>query len=312
MIRIFLLLLFLTGLPIAGFSCDFCNNLNGVNPHYTGKNLIALNWLVQHSELDAVAGSPSTGFSKIAHGGHGTTATGYQESRQTLDLTILWHLSPSWMVQANLPWQANRLDSDGITTSRWVGDMGIMTKYVISNPASGGWYRYLIVGGGLELPTGNNHLKDGSGQRLPMDLQIGSGSTDLLASLLWIDQWDTWTVASDWYLKYSTKNRDDYQVGSSLTTAASVAHDLWRNNSLSLAAVGMTGLRFEKAGADADSGSRVKGTGSSTLFLQATMKIYYQSLRWYATALVPTWTSRPSGSPAEHTRLATGISWEWE
>lgn len=298
------------GFPIIGLPCDYCNNLNGINPHYTGKNLIALNWLMQYSEQDALAVSSVKRLSKVSHGGHGSIPTGYTESRQTIDLSIIWHFTPSWMIQVNLPWQTNRLDSEVITTSRWVGDTGILIKYVFSHPDNSRWYRYLIAGAGLELPTGNNHLKDGSGQRLPMDLQIGSGSTDLLASLLWIDQWDTWTVASDWYLKYSTKNRDDYQVGSSLTTAASVAHDLWRNNSAGLAWVGMGGLRFEQAGSDSDSGSSVSGTGSSTVFLQASLKVYYQSLRWYVSALAPAWTHRPDGSPTEHTRLASGISLE--
>lgn len=294
------------------YSCDFCNNLNGINPYYSGKNRLSLTYLYQHSVTDAVtATQPSLNrLGKISHstpGWEGKTT----EYRSTVDLTFFYHLSGPWAVSLSVPWQANRVSASTTTTTSWTGDVTLMAFYRLDGGNFNSWYRFILAGAGIQAPTGNDRLEDGNGNRLPADQQIGSGSWDIPVNVVWVQTWDKWTLSADGFGKLNGTNGFGERIGNSLSSTLSAAHDLFRDNPSGTAVIGLAGFRFESAGKDIKNGIRLGGTGYSNLFFQSSVKLVRDSFRWSLTAQIPVATNRPDSSPSEKTRLSAGLSWEW-
>lgn len=97
--------------------------------------------------------------------------------------------------------------------SNGLADVTILAKYALVSPsivsAMG-----LTIGSGVKLPVGNNNLKD-NGSRLPIDLQPGTGSTDVL---LWGNFYKGFlplgiSLSSSLYYRYAGANLDGYRFG---------------------------------------------------------------------------------------------------
>ncbi|MBN8707488.1 MAG: hypothetical protein J0L62_16570 [Bacteroidetes bacterium] len=294
------------------FSCDFCNNVNGINPYYAGKNRIAMTYLFQHSVTDATTHIQPVlaRLAKISHSAPGTTS-GSKEYRSTVDFSIFYHLSDHWAMSVSLPWQANRMISDQTITTAWTGDLTLMGVYRLDGGYSNSWFRFILIGAGLQLPTGHDRLEDDNGTRLPGDQQIGSGSWDVPLNLVWIQAVEKWTINADLFGKINGTNGFGERMGTSLSSSLSAAHDLYRDNPSGTAVIGLAGLRAETAEWDRNNGKKVENTGYSNLFLQGSLKLVWDTFRWNMTVLTPVASERPSGSPEEKTRFSSGVSWEW-
>lgn len=92
-------------------------------------------------------------------------------------------------------------------------DITVIAKYALLSPTITSPFG-VSVGGGTKLPVGLNNIKDG-GTRLPIDLQPGSGSTDLL---LWGNIFKGFpskgfSISSSFFYRYPGYNSDGYRFG---------------------------------------------------------------------------------------------------
>lgn len=92
-------------------------------------------------------------------------------------------------------------------------DVTLLAKYSLISPSIVSALG-LTIGSGVKLPVGNNNLKD-NGTRLPVDLQPGTGSTDVI---LWGNFYKGFlplgiSFSSSVFYRYAGANLDGYRFG---------------------------------------------------------------------------------------------------
>lgn len=294
-------------------SCDFCNCVTGINPYYNGLNRIGLTTLYQNSHTEGAAtGTPG---SKLAHGG-GTDEHGIRipetERRITFELSYQHHLSQNLVLTALLPFSAGRLEGDGVLNVYGIGDAALLGQYAVTGLFSERTPATLLLGGGVELPTGANDLRHDDGDRIDPRMQPGSGSFDLIANAVLTAPIESWTVAADLYGKLNNANDRGDRIGNALSLTATLSRDLYRNNPGNFALLGTAGLRGELSGKDRVAGGTDPATGARTLWGNLGGQLVWGHVKLHAAALLPLLQHREPGGANEDLRLTAGIRYEFE
>ena len=96
-------------------------------------------------------------------------------------LTFAWGFRTDFQLTVVVPIVNNRFTSPGASGvgGTGLGDMLITVKYRFYRADSQRGTTQATFSVGPKLPTGRTRLRDGNGDRLPIGLQLGSGSTDL-------------------------------------------------------------------------------------------------------------------------------------
>ena len=311
--------------PTPSQSCDFCNCVMGINPFYTTVDRVGLTTLLQRSSTDGgvlhsdQSGSKmnpvSSASPKILHGSGVTDSTGefYPETEQrlTIELSYRHHFSRRVVVTGLLPFTLSRIESVGTLSVQGLGDATVLGHYIFDNLLSQRTPSTLLVGGGLELPTGNNSLRNDHGHLIDARFQPGSGSVDVVANMLLTVPVGKWILAFDAYGKLNNSNGRDDRIGNSLALTSTASHELYRNNPANVAVIGMGGLREELAGKDYINGQRDLTSGFSALWANLGSQLVAGSLKINATALFPLAQHREQGGANESVRFSAGIAYEF-
>lgn len=294
-------------------SCDFCNCVAGINPYYNGMNRIGLTTLYQTSHTEGPA--PGAPGSKPAHGGgtdeHGTPLA-ETERRITFELSYQHHLSRNIVLTALLPFSAGRLEGGNVLDVYGPGDAVLLGHYAVTGLFSERTPATLLVGGGVELPTGANDLRHDDGDLIDPRLQPGSGSIDLVANAVLMAPIESWTVAVDLYGKLNNTNDRQDRIGNALSLTATLSRDLYRNNPGNTALLGTVGLRGELSGKDRVAGETDPASGARTLWGNLGGQVVWGHVKLHAAALLPLLQHREPGGANEDLRLTAGIRYEFE
>jgi hypothetical protein len=297
------------------FGCDFCNCLMGINPYYSSSNALHVSMLFQHSTSSAGSSAvdvpalmravPGQTFSPdaITHGGAGVTS----ESRKTIELAYRFHLFDDLMVSALAPYRMMEVRGAESFSVDGFGDITVLAHY-ITTPAL--WERVpvtLLLGGGVQLPTGSSTRTDPGGDFVEPDIQPGSGSVNYIVSSTITLQPGPWTCVLDVYGKLNTKNARQDGLGNSLAITAGVSRELTRDNSSLFAILANAGLRGETASRDRIGGVINPETGSTSLYGNIGAQVLFGILRLDVGVLIPLLQDRPAGAPDEETRVISGL-----
>lgn len=80
---------------------------------------------------------------------------------------------------------------------------------------------------GINLPTGSIDETDSMGEVMPYDMQLGSGTYDLLTAFSIANMWDVWHVGAETsYLWRTCDNEQDYRLGDRWTLEGFVKYHL--------------------------------------------------------------------------------------
>lgn len=154
------------------------------------------------------------------------------------------------------------------------------------------------VGVGLKLPTGR-HAKQTDGVLLPLDLQPGTGATDLLlTSYGQYYGWPGWNVFAGHVWRVTGTNDEGYRFGNELQMFGGVIRQVRSIWSLTL------DVRYRHAAADSRAfGARVPSTGNDRLFLGpgTAIKIGNRGPSLLASVLIPVYER------VEGTQLGTSL-----
>ncbi len=141
----------------------------------------------------------------------------------------------------------------------------------------------LSLGAGVKLPTGDSH-QSRSGVRLPLDLQPGSGSTDvLLTGYAQYYRWPGWNLFAGHVWRLTGTNADGYRFGSEVQAFTGTVREIvdrW----------GLTAeVRYRYASADERDGVRVVSTGGHRLYVVpgSSFRLASRGPTMLATVLVP-------------------------
>ncbi|MBI5711733.1 MAG: hypothetical protein HZC42_15730 [Candidatus Eisenbacteria bacterium] len=139
------------------------------------------------------------------------------------------------------------------------------------------------LGVGVKLPTGNVH-QTRSGVQLPLDLQPGSGSTDLLlTSYGQYYRWPGWNLFAGHVWRLTGTGDDGYRFGNELQVFGALAREMGSAWGLSAE------IRYRYASPDERDGALVPSTGGHRLFVVpgASLKLGTGGPALLASALVP-------------------------
>jgi hypothetical protein len=99
-----------------------------------------------------------------------------------IPFTFAWGMRRDFQFTATVPIVSTRFRDQSGTG---IGDTTLLLKYRFYRADSERGTTQAAVSVGPKLPTGRTSLKDHSGMLLPVHLQAGTGSTDLMANVSW-------------------------------------------------------------------------------------------------------------------------------
>jgi hypothetical protein len=306
-----------TGLSTA---CDFCNCVMGINPYYVESDAIHVSTLFQRSsgggsEVPHTAGDVPVG--KILSGGIGGPgsilhdeaggAGSHSETKNTIEIAYRYHLLRNVLVSGFFPYHTLRVRSATEFSIGGPGDLTLIAQYVSRTVVGDKTPATLVMGGGLQLPTGSNSRRDPEGELLEPHMQLGSGSLNYVLSMTATVQPDRWTLALDLFGKLSTRNKRNDRLGNSLALSGFVSRELFRDEYSRFALVGNGGIRGEFAARDIVAGIRDSDTGFTSLYGNLGVQIYFSFLRVDFTVLIPISQDRPANGLDEQARFVSGV-----
>lgn len=269
-------------LPSISIGCDVCGIFLGIQPHDRTSSF-SLMWRYRRLE-GALPGTPIQVAPK--HGGHSSTtstATGdvhYRELYQVAELRgdLWWSQRIATLVSA--PLVNNYRAVNGVISNDvyGVGDPLFITRYLLVNTkcltTDERTVHRVMLGAGMKLPFGRHDMTY-NGEEVAVDQQPGTGSLDILGSAEYLIRHARNGASLSMIGRYNGSNGDHYRLGHGLSTTVEVFRrydfgDDWK-------LMPSLGMYHELSGKDARDESTVQGTGSSTLFTHAGVRVWWRS-----------------------------------
>ena len=274
-------LLFLCGLQTA-HACDICgNNPNsmyvGLLPNYT-HHFVGL----KHQ------------FVKFE-----TEHNDKQEyGKDVLHEMTLWgryNLNKKVQIYASIPYLINdRIDNHTSYVIHGLGDASVLANCTLidnNDSLNGRLYHFLQTGVGVKLPTGRSDLIANGNTIIPM-LQLGTGSTDILASVFYMMRIKKLGWSLDGNYKWNTTGANDYKMGNNLNINWRGSY--WHQRP-KLAWVASAGLGWEHTEANLDRGSEKELTGGNTLLSSIGLQLFKGKFSIGSTFQLPIYQNINSG-----------------
>lgn len=322
-----LTLLTLTSIITPSKACDFCNCLYGINPFYSARNKVMLNYLAQHSVVPAAAATPAVHTAEAgrniagrifrpARMLHGPAAVGTEsrEERKTIELSYQHFLTDRIIGTVLVPLTSMTTTTTSSRTIAGNGDITLLGHWVALEPMDATDDEdpvTLLLGGGVKLPAGDNTSRDSNGVLLDQQSQLGTGTFDLLVHILYSRPVLGVTANLDVTAKLNSADKHDSRVGHSLTAAFNGSMDIYRNNAALFGIVGFAGVRLEHGAMDRHNGIIDEASGMTSLYLQAGTQLIFDVIKVNVAVLTPLLQKRPASAPDEGTRMIVGIQYEF-
>ncbi len=135
------------------------------------------------------------------------------------------------VVGAGMPYldKALRLTRDGIRqtlSDRGFGDLSLFAKYQLLQRDAPRRTTRVTFKGGLKLPTGEHEATDGEGSLLPRGLQLGTGSVDYSAGLIFTHSAGRLGINADAVYLFNRK-ADEFEFGDALNYDLAVGYRVY-------------------------------------------------------------------------------------
>lgn len=313
--RIFFAVVGLLALPTWMHACDVCGIFLGIQPH---DRTSSVSLLYRFRQLEGDLMQPASLYALPKHGGHGVDGialTGndhYRELYQVLELRADIWLSERIAVLASLPAVNNYRAVNGYVSTdiSGVGDPLVIGRYMVVNTKcltlDEKTVHRLMLGGGAKLPFARSDVQF-LDEPVAVDMQPGTGTLDLLASLEYMVRYKRNGAAFTMIARHNSTNSNEYRLGHGISTTAEVfrRYDLGDNVKL----MPSLGLYHELSGRDAENGNSVQGTGSSTLFTHVGSRMWWRN--WMLSATFQYAAMRDMGElmVPNRMRIVTGITY---
>ena len=170
-------------------ACDICGNYMGITP-YDNKSSISFlhRYRVFNGYRDYQTQShffPASAY-RVTHADEpidSTVTKNYSskdfESYKIFELRFKYFVLKKLELNVFVPLLSNKSKSDNQYLSHTgLGDISFNGGYHVVTPKDKALRHKLIVGAGIKLPTGNYYAHDSHSERLPFEMQPGTGSID--------------------------------------------------------------------------------------------------------------------------------------
>ncbi len=249
------------------------------------------------------------GYRTFAHG----SEVNSREYFYAWDVWGRWMPHPRWQVMALIPYQYNLREFDDAQRQRvrGLGDVSLLAQFSVFDPLMSrarSWRHVLQVGGGVKLPTGDFRLRattNGLEEALPPAMQPGTGSTDVLASALYVLSRGRWGISADASYRLTGVNGDGYRFGPRVNGAFRLFYvGLWRK----IAWTPYLGAQLDHRQADFLEGEQQPETGGWAVLATAGLEVFAQNLAFSLTWSQPQAYELSGGFVVPQGRLSASIA----
>ena len=246
------------------YACDICGcgiggNYIGLLPEFN-KRFIGFRY--QFSRLSTQLGPDGQ-----------RTALTRDERYNSVELWGAWNIGERWRILAIVPYSFNEKYTAGnnLKTSRnGMGDIVLNGYYKILDHSKANSNNKLVVqslwvGAGVKVPTGKYDLQEqqNSGGTSPNVFQLGTGSVDFTANLMYDVRIQDFGVNMNASYKVNTENKDQYRYGNKFSVNTSAYYKISLGMDMRIAP--NIGLAYENQQKDRTMNFKVDETGGSIL-----------------------------------------------
>jgi hypothetical protein len=263
--------------PAAMLACDVCGIFLGVQPN-DRRSTIGV--FYRHRLMQGSTQVPLTSNLLVKHGEHAPRGVPYREVPITeivnvIELRADLRLHERWYLLASLPLTNTYRAVNGyrLLDAYGIGDPFAMLRYQLANTRATRERTHvhrLLVGAGVKSPLGRHDLQVGD-ELVSPDVQLGTGSWDLLASIEYAVRRGRTTGGVSVLGRFNGQSPEGHRMGHGVSTTAEVFHRIG-NDTLSFAPV--VGGYAEWMGTDRMEGVIHNGTGGTTVLSHTGVRVW--------------------------------------
>lgn len=232
--NVLILSLFLSLLQQTTLACDICGNFMGLTP-YNNRNSVS--FLHRYRIFNGYRGYqqqsnffPHSAY-RTMHLQHDSVPEAMRvhsskdyESYKVFELRFKYFVHKRVELNLFAPLLSNKTKTDDAYEQHTgFGDISLNAGFHLIQPAEDKELRHkLVFGIGIKLPTGNYYAHGSASQRLPFEMQPGTGSTDGFVYLNYIVMYRKVGINVNSNFKINGYNRYRERVGNSTTDFISV------------------------------------------------------------------------------------------
>lgn len=232
------------------------------------------------------------------------------ESYKTIELRAKWFIHSRVELNLILPFSENRSGVNGAREkTAGMGDPTILAGFHLVRKTGEGRFRNRLVAGlGIKLPLGNCAAVSSSGERLPVMLQTGTGSTDGMLYMAYTGggynfRWGT-TVAG----KINGVNKYHEQFSPSITSTTFIGYlfsaGSWRFlPQCTMYSEAMNGLRENEV--------LVEGSSMKTILLGPGLNVFYKNLSLDCNIQFPVYEEKAAYNLLNTGKIMLALNWNF-
>ncbi|MCS7018599.1 MAG: hypothetical protein RMJ87_06445 [Cytophagales bacterium] len=216
-----------------------------------------------------------------SHLGTGGTKN-YLTTRELFQTAELWaRFYPTQRIQTMvfLPYHFNRQTDYNQTFTKTLAGLGEATLLAnyrlldnVTDTLPRRFRHNLLIGGGVKLPTARFRFDAADKQQVANpNFQLGSGSTDFLANLVYVVRMGKWGLSSDLNAKINTANADGYHFGNRINGQLTL---FYTRSICGIVLMPYLGGFGEYSTLDNHQGFILSNTGGSATFAIAGLELY--------------------------------------
>ncbi len=286
------------------YACDICgcgvgNNYLGIMPEF-------------HKHIFGIRYQNNSLRTHIGVGGTSSYLT-TTENYTTAELWGGWNIAKHVRILGNAPYSFNtKTNATENLSKNGIGDITFTGFYEVLNQRKSLYQKLLVqnlwIGAGIKLPTGKYNPADKDNNMQSANLfQLGTGSTDFLASLMYDVRLQDAGINIAANYKINGTNMHEYQYGNKFSTIFQAYYKIRIAKAVTL--VPNIGCQFEQAQKDTDHALQADISGGKlllgTIGLETTFKNMAIGTNWQT----PLSQNLANGFVKANNRVMVHIAW---
>lgn len=251
------------------FACDVCGVYSAIEPN-SFNSRIGIRYRSAFYKGVPIMGLKHTGFKDL-------------EVKEIFDYYEVfgryYHQKSRIAVQGVLP-VVNRYRSiNGITESdNWgIGDAKLQVVYrAVNSEVTAKVIHRLDVGLGLKMPLGSTNKRT-NGMLSDIDMQLGSGSWDVFASLQYVMKIKSWAMSVDANYQFNNNGRTGYHYGDMVSSNLKAFY-LWKKKDWTISPV--LGVGVDMIMEDRENGQLYYDSGALVFSGNVGLNVYWKQLQF--------------------------------
>ncbi len=297
-----MLCVLLSILPYQLWACDggcpvIGNFQNGLFPNF-------------HKHYIGLMGRYSTLGTLNGHDGLSGQPT--RDAYYSLSLQTRIYPHPRVQIMAFIPYKINlqQAADDASTQLNGLGDVSLLAFYQVYNTArldsNAQTQHNLMLGGGLQAPTGAHRAVDSDKVPLPVAFQLGTGAWSFVLSGAYTLRRPKWGINLGSTYQINMTNAEGYQLGNQWSTSL-VGFGVFKAKNWTFAP--QAGLQVEQLARNKNRGYDRVYSGGTQLLATVSCNVYFKNIQVGVEYQQPLWQELASGQVHNEARLMAQVNY---